>query len=510
MPRNPKQTNDFESFLNECNTYVWEWYIPEQFVRFGIPSLNGLWINDKEKIFKLATVLERVHPDDIDKIFVRRTSPLYKSNKMFEIDLRLRLSSQGYEWYGFRGMTLRRDKFGRPTYVRGVAINIDQRIRAQRKLLSSKDYQMQCEKQKTEYCAGVMQEVSSFLRSLATNADSIIAANDPAGREERLFRLNSIKDQAFRILDLTDKFKKVLGDRDSEMEKEIKDLALWEHLAELQQVYSLKMPGVLKLYFSNLYDSSHVFINTKMFDVLIENVINSQMRNTTSGYLTMNYQMLDAGNFQLSIACTDSTAQRDIDSNLTESGLGLSVCRLVAERLWGILRVEQLDDKIIYEITLPTDARRMLNPHLADAPEQEEMIDEEYDVLTTPSSSLYTEASLSGRPMVLIGIPNEASIYQDQHLFKVSVATDTAELQAAFRNVNPDIVFIDNNLPGPISPIEAISIIHGLAPDTPIVVTADYASRTLHKQVRMKGARYLLNNPLSLRKVNLMIKKYLK
>ena len=75
MARN-KAYNDFESFLNECNIYVWEWYIPERFVRFGIPSLDGLWANEKEKIFKLATVLERVHPDDVDKIFVRRSTPI--------------------------------------------------------------------------------------------------------------------------------------------------------------------------------------------------------------------------------------------------------------------------------------------------------------------------------------------------------------------------------------------------------------------------------------------------
>ena len=96
-----KAYNEFESFLNECNIYVWEWYIPERFVRFGIPSLDGLWANEQEKIFKLATVLERVHPDDVDKIFVRRSSPIYKSDSMFEIDLRLNLNGQ-YEWYGFR------------------------------------------------------------------------------------------------------------------------------------------------------------------------------------------------------------------------------------------------------------------------------------------------------------------------------------------------------------------------------------------------------------------------
>jgi hypothetical protein len=45
---------------------------------------------------------------------------------------------------------------------------------------------------------------------------------------------------------------------------------------------------------------------------------------------------------------------------------------------------------------------------------------------------------------------------------------------------------------------------------TPVIVTAQYATRTLHHRVQEDGARYLLNNPITLRKINMMIKKYLK
>ena len=143
-----KANNEFDPFLNECQTYVWEWYIPEHIVRFGIPSLNSLWIDDKEKNIQFATMLERVHPDDIQKVLVRHTSPLYRSDKMFEVDLRLNVASElmpdgkaasgKYEWFGFRGKTVTRDRLGRPTYVRGVAINLDERYRAQLKLISKK------------------------------------------------------------------------------------------------------------------------------------------------------------------------------------------------------------------------------------------------------------------------------------------------------------------------------------------------------------------------------------
>ena len=67
--RQTKANNEFDPFLNECQTYVWEWYIPEHKVRFGIPSLNSLWESDYDSNIKLSTMLERVHPDDIEKIF---------------------------------------------------------------------------------------------------------------------------------------------------------------------------------------------------------------------------------------------------------------------------------------------------------------------------------------------------------------------------------------------------------------------------------------------------------
>jgi hypothetical protein len=204
MSRKTKVQNDFASFLNECNTYIWEWYVPERYVRFGIPSLDGSWLDDKEKIFRLETVLEKVHPDDVNKIFVRRNSPLYTSDKMFEMDLRINATGT-FEWYGFRGRTVRRDKAGNPTYIRGVAINVNNRIKVQQKLLGRRELQLQDEKQKTSYCAGVLQEVVTFIRNLASNADSIITGSASGTREERLIRIRDLKDQSERILELIDR-----------------------------------------------------------------------------------------------------------------------------------------------------------------------------------------------------------------------------------------------------------------------------------------------------------------
>ena len=176
-----KANNEFDSFLNECQTYVWEWYIPEQIVRFGIPSLNSLWVSDSDNHIKLSTMLERVHPDDIQKIFVRQSSPIYRSDKMFEVDLRLNVaaelspegkSSGQYEWYGFRGKIVRRDENGKPAYMRGVAINIDHRVKVQQKLIATKERQIQTQRQHTEYCLGVMQEFKAFITTLASQADS--------------------------------------------------------------------------------------------------------------------------------------------------------------------------------------------------------------------------------------------------------------------------------------------------------------------------------------------------
>ena len=515
--------NEFDPFLNECQTYVWEWYIPEQKVRFGIPSLNSLWIDDQEKNIQLATMLERVHPDDIQKVLVRHTSPLYKSDRMFEVDIRLnvaaelmpdRQSSGKYEWYGFRGKIVTRDAHGRPTYLRGIAINLDQRYRAQMKLISQKERQLQSARQQADYCTGVIQEVSTFIRNLAENADTILASDHVVDPETRLMRLSELKDQVSHILEVTDRFRYYIGGAEPSSRQEVQTLALWEHLAELQQVYSLKAGNRLKFYFSNLYDTLQIHVNVKLLDLLLDNVISAQLRLRQSGCATLSYAV-DKATDTLRITTTFSggdVSLHSVNASYSESGLGLSVCRLMAKRLLGDVQVEQpAPDRISYVIILPLDVCKAADGAAGGRDgerDDRDLLDE-----LSQERNADDEAQLPSRsslPHVLIGMSDDNSLYRNQHLFDVTITTDTETLLKTFGVISPDIVFLDSHLPGRLPVMDLIRQLHQLSPDTPIIVTDDYAQRPLHRQVQQLGARYLLNNPLSLRKVNMMIKKYLK
>ena len=521
-----KLFNEFEPFLNDCETYVWEWYIPEHKVRFGIPSLNTPWLDDKEKNIKLDTMLERVHPDDIQKVLVRHTSPLYKSDKMFEVDIRINVaaelkpdgqSSGEYEWYGFRGKTVKRDRMGRPTYVHGIAINLDQRYRAQLKLINQKEHQLQHARQQLDYSTGIIQEVGVFFRNLAENANLFISSDGISKSEDMLMHLSSLKDKVSHLLELTDKFKFTVGGNEHSDSYDVRPLVLWEHLAELQQVYSLRAGNRVKFYFANLYDNQVIYVDVKLLDLLLDNLINPQFQSQVAGTTTMSY-IVDQAREELAISVTcvgTSTTEAETHTTYTESGLVLSVCRLMAKRLFGDVQVIQQDTgKLKYVITLPLDARKVANQlsfkHIDDhsGEKPEDVLDElnrEHDA--EAEELLQSRASL---PYVLIGMRDNASLYSNQHLFDVTVTATTDEFREEFDRLDPDIVFLDSSLPGQMMVFDLISYMHDKAPETPIIITDDYGQRALHKRVQQLGARYLLNNPLSLRKVNLMIKKYLK
>lgn len=515
-----KANNEFDPFLNECQTYVWEWYIPEHIVRFGIPSLNSLWVSDTDNNIKLATMLERVHPDDIEKIFVRQSSPIYRSDKMFEVDLRINVadvltpggkSSGEYEWFGFRGKIIRRDETGKPTYLRGVAINIDHRVKVQMKLFSNKERQIQTQRQHAEYCLGVMQEFNAFLSNIARHADNFITGELSGTREERLMQINNFKVQGEHLMELIDRARRYAGHNAQDMEQEFQSVSLWEHMAELQQLYSLRLSRGMKLYFSNLYDNVVIHVNVKLLDLLLENVVNCQIRNTRNGYLTMNYQLIDAETIQFGISCTESEAHvGNLEMVLTEDGMSLSLCRLLAKRLYGEINVVQSEDRRLqYIITMPVDA--MGSSDKAALAEDDDLEAEP----NLPEDELIQladqeEGSSGVVASVLIGSSASSDIFRNQHLFNVQVVQDTDSLWKHYQQTNPDIVFVDYNIPGTLQIDEAIQRMHQLHDDTPIIVTAQYATRPLHRRIQNDGARYLLNNPLSLRKINQMIKKYLK
>lgn len=518
-----KASNEFEPFLNECQTYVWEWYIPEHRVRFGIPSLNGLWLDDKEKNIKLSTMLERVHPDDVDKIFVRKNSPLYRTAKMFEVDLRLNVaaelqpdgkSSNNYEWYGFRGMIVSRSPEGKPTYLRGVAINIDRRVRIQKQLFDKKKRMLREQQQQTEYCLGVIQEMNGFLATLAGHADEIISGGGTQSREAYLMQINLMKEQGMHLMELSDRVRQMVGSLYEDTGQKIQRISLWEHMAELQQVYSLKVQGKSKVYFSNLYDNVTIEADVKLLDLLLENVVNCQLRNTSTGYLSINYTLTDSDHVQFCVSCTNCDVQMgNMDLVLTEGGMGLSVCRLLAKRLYGDVEVTLTDDRRMhYIITLPVHSSQYNVQYLPK--DEADDIDDfgQLEVGMGPEES-DADMELELRRMqvsVLIGTSANIDIFRDQHLFNMKVATDTDSVMKLFLKQDPHIVFIDYNLPGQLQIDDMIAQMHRNQPTTPIVVTAQYATRPLHHRVVGEGARYLLANPLSLRKINMMIKKYLK
>ena len=520
-----KANNEFDPFLNECQTYVWEWYIPEHKVRFGIPSLNSLWVSDNDNNIKLSTMLERVHPDDIEKIFVRQNSPIYRSDNMFEVDIRLNVaaeltpegkSSGQYEWYGFRGKIVRRDENGKPAYLRGVAINIDHRVKVQMKLISNKNRQIQTQKHHTEYCLGVMQEFKAFISNLASHADSLITGEITGSREERLRQVNLLKDQADHLMDLIDRASHNAGGHVQDKDAEVLRVALWEHLAELQQVYSLRVPSGMKVYFSNLYDDIAIYVNIKLLDLLLENVVNCQIHNTRSGYLTLTYQLLNPETIQFCVTCTESeTKFGNLEMVLTEGGMSLSFCRLLAKRLYGEVEVRQSEDRRLhYMITLPVDSRRMMENSYGTTPISEATTDEDDIDSLLLGEDLTDLADEEDVPevqvAVLVGSGASPELFQNQHLFNVHQVSNTDEVWAAYKEQNPDIVFIDYNLSGTLQIDEAIKRMHEWSAETPIIVTAHYATRTLHHRIQADGAKYLLSNPLTLRKINMMIKKYLK
>jgi DNA-binding NtrC family response regulator len=117
---------------------------------------------------------------------------------------------------------------------------------------------------------------------------------------------------------------------------------------------------------------------------------------------------------------------------------------------------------------------------------------------------------LSALPKVLIGLNADSDLYNSQHLFRVTLAHTTDDFQRLFRQETPDIVFIDYNLRGQLPVRQLLEQLCNEADKTPIIVTSDYATRPLHRELRQMGVAYLMSNPMSLRKVNVMVKRYLK
>lgn len=495
-----------ELSLHESNAYVWEWNVLEGRVKIDLPSLPSSITN--MNTYTIDKVLEKIYPEDISKIQIDRIVAGYDAQATFSIDLRIDYLGTGYKWFEFRGCVTERDPKGRPANMKGLAIDIQKRKDEEKSAVQLTEKAVESEKQKNSFLLNITNEFRTPLQAIVAFSELLATMDD---REERMKYLAAIKQNNDILLGMIGN---VLDYSDAapqeEPLKEVK-LSIWEYMVEMQQMYSMKIQGPIRLIFTNSYDNLKILIDKEKLDLIMDQLLTNAIKFTKSGYISYGYEVkMDKIMFVINdtgLGIADDKL-RDIFSSFdsrevlsTGGGQGLQLCKSLVKKMKGEIRANsQVGAGSSFIVELPLKIEGAVSPVVikkeVENPYRIDRVDEKRDLPTI----LIAEDIVYSYMMM-------KTLLEDR--FNIIHAENGERAVELFQSEKPDFIFMDIKMPL-MDGLEATRRIRQISSTVPVVVLTAYAVRSLKKEAAEAGCTDILTKPTTAKQINAVIRKHMK
>jgi len=167
--------------LEVAHIGIWDWNVtediwyasPTYYTMLGYEPVSGL--SERE------TWLQRVHPEDREMVSNRIQSILNNQTSDYQYEARMKHADGSYRWHFVIGFVLKRDQGGKPTHLRGLRIDIDERIKAEiaQKRLEAELTQAQRMEAIGRLAGGVAHDFNNMLGVIIGQAELLLEQTDP-------------------------------------------------------------------------------------------------------------------------------------------------------------------------------------------------------------------------------------------------------------------------------------------------------------------------------------------
>ena len=124
--KDEKNENDLVSFPWIGNLGNWHLMLESNELLFNEKKITNLGYTRDEipKHVDYEFFLERLHPDDHDRVMTYMADHLENMAPIYEVQYRIRKKNGDYIWYYDRGKVTRRDENGKPLVISGIVFDI--------------------------------------------------------------------------------------------------------------------------------------------------------------------------------------------------------------------------------------------------------------------------------------------------------------------------------------------------------------------------------------------------
>lgn len=294
--------------------------------------------------------IEMIHPEDFYRW--RRTFLLIEQGKITKatIQLRVNINGEGFEWWEYRMSSMFKSSLEAHYKLFGVCLNIQHFKKTQEELTRFRDEAIESDRMKGVFMANMSHEIRTPLNAIV-GFSTLLTESSSFNSEERKVFIETINENCRLLLNLINEILDI-----SRIESGIQFRKEKCNLNELiEGVARIHQPNVGKeVSIVTRVPDKPVWMETDSLRLsqLLGNLVNNAVKFTHKGHILIAYTFMPE-KYAVSFVVEDTgigiskEEQKRIferfyksDDFVQGGGLGLSICKEIARRMNGTIRVE--------------------------------------------------------------------------------------------------------------------------------------------------------------------------
>ena len=292
-----------------------------------------------------------VHPDDRTMLLDAFTRQLSGDLDDNWYSYRLRRGDGQWEWFETKSVYLGRSDDGSPCRVVGICQSIQNHKTIENTLIEARDKARESDRLKSMFLANMSHEIRTPLNAIIGFANLLTSEEYPSDEEEKKEYSRLITTNGEQLLRLISDILDLSKIESNTMEFNFADFSLAALLTDIYQAQKMTMRPGVELRLELPAEDIRIDTDAERLKQVINNLINNAVKFTDEGSITFGCRTCENGS-AVEFFVNDTghgIEERHLerifdrfykaDNFVKGVGLGLSICRTIAENLGGSISV---------------------------------------------------------------------------------------------------------------------------------------------------------------------------
>ena len=485
----------YKLVLRATGLTPWTWDKRTELIDCDFEYTPGSYdIENNQLIVPSDVYYDLIHPDDrerIRKAYVDlhegRTDILQQEYRVFYVP-----GATEYYWVKSFAIVMEWDAGHKPQMLVGASLQINVQKALEQDLREAKEKAEESNRLKSAFLANMSHEIRTPLNAIVGFSNLLTETEDIEERREFMHLVEENNDLLLKLIsDILDLSKIEAGT--FEFNYSVFDVNLM--CEEAVRALGLKVGDrPVELRFVRREPRRMIYGDKNRLTQIITNFINNALKFTEKGSISLDYEVTgDRIRFQVADTGSGIAPEKQaavferfvkLNSFVQGTGLGLSICKSIVEQMGGQIGLES-------EVGKGSCFWFMVPVGTGDFSEMEDEA-AEMEALVIPASGK--------RPVVLVAEDTESSFLLVMMTLKkeyeVVHARDGIEAVRLFRELQPDVVLMDIQMPG-MDGLEATRQIRQCNTSVPIIAVTAFAYDQDRQRALDAGCNDYLPKPLT-------------